>query len=86
MIKKRLNRQAAATYVSETYGVPLSPRTLEATPVPFIVVNGHALYEVEDLDRYAQGKIAAASRRLGGRGGEPVQRRDDWQAPRLGQA
>lgn len=63
--ERRLNRAEAAAYVSEKYGVPLRRRTLEATPLPYIVVNRQALYERPELDRYAQSKIAAASRRTG---------------------
>jgi hypothetical protein len=38
---------------------------MEALPVPYLVVNGQALYEVADLDTYAQAKLAGASRRMG---------------------
>lgn len=65
MVEKRRTRREAAAYVTETYGIRLSPRTLEATPVPYIVANGQALYQVADLDRYARDKIASAARRTG---------------------
>ena len=65
MTDKRLNRREAAAYVTETYGFRLSPRTLEDAAVPYIVVNGQAIYQVADLDRYAQGKIVSAARRTG---------------------
>ncbi len=64
-VEKRLTRRNAAAYVSETYGFNLSSRTLEDAPVPYIVVCGQALYQKAELDRWAQGKIAAASRRVG---------------------
>ena len=64
-MEKRVNRREAASYITERYGFRLSPRTLEATSVSYIVVNGQAIYQIAELDRYAQGKIAAASRRTG---------------------
>jgi glutaredoxin len=64
-LEKRLTRREAASYVTATYGIRLSPRTLENTPVPYIVVNGQAIYETKELDRYARDKIAVASRRMG---------------------
>lgn len=63
--EKRLNRRDAATYVIDTYGFRLSPRTLEYAPIPYIVVNGQAIYQRAELDKWAQGKIANASRRVG---------------------
>jgi hypothetical protein len=63
--EKRLTRRDAAAYVTETYGFKLSSRTLEDAPVPYIVVCGQALYQKVELDNWAQGKIASASRRIG---------------------
>ena len=66
MTDRQLNRREAAAHITETYGFRLSPRTLEDAAIPYIVVNGQAIYQVADLDRYAQGKIASAGRRIGG--------------------
>jgi hypothetical protein len=65
LTEKRLNRRDAATYVIDTYGFRLSPRTLEYAPIPYIVVNGQAIYQRAELDKWAQAKIANASRRIG---------------------
>jgi hypothetical protein len=65
LTEKRLNRRGAATYVTETYGFRLSPRTLEYAPIPYIVVNGQAIYQKTELDKWADAKIANASRRIG---------------------
>jgi len=62
---KRLNRREAAEYVTGKYGFRLSHRTLEAQPIPYIVVNGQAIYQTADLEKYAEAKIAAAARRIG---------------------
>lgn len=63
--KPRMNRREAAAYITGKYGFRQSHRTMEALPVPYLVVNGQALYEVADLDTYAQAKLAGASRRMG---------------------
>jgi hypothetical protein len=63
--EKRLNRPQAAAYVVAGYGFRLSPRTLEYAAIPYIVVNGQAVYLKADLDKWAEGKIANASRRIG---------------------
>ena len=62
---KRMGRVAAAAYISETYGFPVGARTLERWPVPYAVLNGRAIYEVAEIDRYARAKIADAPRRIG---------------------
>jgi hypothetical protein len=65
LVEKRLNRRSAADYVMDRYGFRLSARTLEDAPIPYIVVNGQAIYKIADLDQYAQNKINSASRRMG---------------------
>ncbi len=61
----RLDRVRAAEYLWEKHGIVVSPRTLEAWPIAYRFVHRCALYEVVDLDRYAEGVIANASRRMG---------------------
>lgn len=61
----RLLRPEAAAYISEQLGSPVSPRTMEVLPVPFVVLNKRAAYLPSDLDEYVAQVLAAAPRRTG---------------------
>jgi hypothetical protein len=58
-----LRRTAAAEYVTETYGIPCSPKTLaklacvSSDGPPFRLAGRFPLYPVSGLDEWAQSKI-----------------------------
>ena len=59
-----LRRKAAADYIFEKTGVPMSDRTLEKRPIPFCIINGKAVYTQADLDAYISQLMNGASRRM----------------------
>jgi hypothetical protein len=65
-VPPRLGRRAAAAFLSLHF-FPVSPRTIEAWPIPSRRVNGKALYETIDLITYANQKIDEAAVSRGGR-------------------
>ena len=58
-------RIEAAARITETTGVPISPRTLERATVAYRLVNGRAMYAAADLDRFVSVLISNTSRRVG---------------------
>jgi hypothetical protein len=61
---RRHRRKAAAQYLTEKVGAPVSHRSLEAMPIPYQVINGYAIYDEADLDTHAE-KMLSAPRRTG---------------------
>lgn len=63
-----LDRSAIARVATERFGVPTSPRTLEAWPLTWRRVNGKALAETSEvLDELARRITAAPATRYGRR-------------------
>jgi hypothetical protein len=62
-IDRLLRRTAAANYVTDTYGVPCSPKTLaklaciSSSGPPFRLAGRFPLYPVSGLDAWARAKI-----------------------------
>ena len=58
-----LRRTEAAKYVTETYGIPCSPKTLaklacvSSVGPPFRMAGRTPLYPIQNLDTWAQSKI-----------------------------
>lgn len=50
------------------YFGPISPRTLEAVPLPYRIVSGTACYDVAAFLKWAQARFDAAPLVMGGRG------------------
>ena len=61
-----VDRRAGAELVTRLY-FPVSPRTIEAWPLPVRRVNGKALYDTAELLAYAREKLEAAPAIQGGR-------------------
>ncbi len=61
---KRYLRRAAAEYISERTGVPMSDRTLERRSIPYDVINGRASYTEPNLDIYIEQVLGGAARRM----------------------
>jgi hypothetical protein len=62
-----LRRVDAASHVQQTWGIPLSPRTLAKLAVvgggpPYRKAGRFPLYEVEDLDAWAASKLGPKQR------------------------
>jgi hypothetical protein len=58
------SRAAAAEYIQEATGVPFSRHTLRDRPIPFVIVNRHAVYLEDDLNAFIDGLFANAVRRM----------------------
>ena len=62
-LDRLLRRTEAAKYVTETYGIPCSPKTLaklacmSSDGPPFRMAGRTPLYPIPNLDAWAQGKI-----------------------------
>jgi hypothetical protein len=59
---RRLRRTAAAQYIRDTHGIPCSPKTLAKQAVvgggpPYRKAGRFPLYEISDLDQWAESKI-----------------------------
>jgi hypothetical protein len=71
-VVKRYLRRAAAEYIEERTGAPMSDRTLERRPIPYDIVNGRASYTEPNLDIYIEHVLGgAAQRRYVGRHSRP---------------
>ena len=60
-------RKQAAGFITE-HGFPMTARTLEKKPVPYVVCNGWSMYGEADLLAYIAKQLSAAPRRTGGIG------------------
>lgn len=62
-LDRLLRRTAAASYVTDTYGIPCSPKTLaklacvSSDGPPFRLAGRFPLYPISGLDVWARGKI-----------------------------
>jgi hypothetical protein len=62
-LDRLLRRTEAARYVTETYGIPCSPKTLaklacvSSEGLPFRMAGRTPLYPIQNLDTWAQSKI-----------------------------
>jgi hypothetical protein len=62
-LDRLLRRTEAAKYVTETYGIPCSPKTLaklacvSSDGPPFRMAGRTPLYPIQNLDTWAQSKI-----------------------------
>jgi hypothetical protein len=63
----RVDRRKGAALVTQRY-FPVSPRTLEGWPLPWLLVNGKATCLTADLFAVAQAKIDAAPQHRTSRG------------------
>jgi hypothetical protein len=64
---RRFLLRPAAEYIAVQIQTPYSPRTLEATDVPYRIVNGRRQYDQPDLDALAT-RILTGPRRMSLRG------------------
>jgi hypothetical protein len=76
--RRLLRRIEAASYVTSTWGVPLSPRTLAKLAVVgggplFRKAGRYPLYEIADLDSWALSKIGPKQRSTSDRGAQKSQ-------------
>ena len=60
---ERLRRSEAAAYARRRLGQSVTPNTLRSWPVPYRQVGRDAVYEISDLDRFIDARLAAAPRR-----------------------
>ena len=60
---ERLRRSEAAAYARRQLGQSVTPNTLRSWPVPYRQVGRDAVYEISDLDRFIDARLAAAPRR-----------------------
>jgi hypothetical protein len=65
-VPRRVDRKTGAELVTRHF-FPVSPRSLEAWPLPWLHVNGKAVCETAELFAVAQAKLDAA---LSSRGGK----------------
>ena len=61
-MSRKLTKEEAARYISETYGIPLTPRTLDnhawsGQGPRFFKAVGRRLYDPSELDRWALAKL-----------------------------
>ena len=63
--RARLSRRPAAAYLGAKMGKPVSVNTIRVWKIPYRVVGRDAVYEIVDLDKFADAKVAAADVRLG---------------------
>ena len=63
--RARLARRAAAAYLGARMGKNVSVNTIRAWAVRYRVVGRDAVYEIADLDDFADAQLAAASVRPG---------------------
>ena len=62
----RLRRAAAAVYFGRRLGKDVRVNTIRVWPIRYRQVGRDAIYEIADLDAFADAKIAAAPRRRAG--------------------
>ena len=65
--RERLRRPEAADYCQRRLGQSVKPNTLRGWAVPYRQLGRDAVYEVSDLDRFIDARLAAADVRLAGR-------------------
>ena len=65
--RERLRRPEAADYCQRRLGQSVKPNTLRGWRVPYRQVGRDAVYELADLDRFIDARLAAADVRLAGR-------------------
>jgi hypothetical protein len=63
---RRLNRVSSARYLAELLGRPVSPNTLRMWDIRRRQVGRDSVYEVPDLDAFAEARLAAAPERGAG--------------------
>jgi hypothetical protein len=59
--RARLSRRPAAAYLGAKMGKPVSVNTIRVWKIPYRVVGRDAVYEVVDLDKFADAKLAGAA-------------------------
>ena len=57
---ERLRRSEAAAYARRRLGQSVKPNTLRSWPVPYKQIGRDAVYELADLDRFIDARLAAA--------------------------
>ena len=57
---ERLRRSEAAAYARRRLGQCVTPNTLRCWPVPYRQIGRDAVYEISDLDRFIDARLAAA--------------------------
>ena len=60
---ERLRRSEAAAYARRRLGQSVKVNTLRSWPIPYRQVGRDAVYEISDLDRFIDARLAAAPRR-----------------------
>src|SRR5580692_5061268 len=58
--RERLRRSEAAAYARRRLGQSVKPNTLRNWPVPYKQIGRDAVYELADLDRFIDARLAAA--------------------------
>jgi hypothetical protein len=58
--RERLRRSEAAAYARRRLGQSVKPNTLRSWPVPYKQIGRDAVYELADLDRFIDARLAAA--------------------------
>jgi|ERR1700722_8993545 hypothetical protein len=58
--RQRLRRSEAAAYARRRLGQSVKPNTLRSWPVPYKQIGRDAVYELADLDRFIDARLAAA--------------------------
>jgi hypothetical protein len=66
LTRKRLRRAAAAAYLTDKLGPTISPNTMRSWGIPYKVTGRDATYAVQDLDAFAEARLAAAAVRRAG--------------------
>jgi hypothetical protein len=61
--RQRLRRSEAAAYARRRLGQSVKVNTLRSWPIPYRQVGRDAVYEISDLDRFIEARLAAAPRR-----------------------
>jgi hypothetical protein len=58
--RERLRRAEAADYARRRLGQSVRVNTLRSWPIPYRQVGRDAIYEISDLDRFIEARLAAA--------------------------
>jgi hypothetical protein len=58
--RERLRRSEAAAYARQRLGQSVKVNTLRAWPIPYRQIGRDAVYEIADLDRFIDARLAAA--------------------------
>lgn len=61
---QRLTRPDVARYIRDKTGAPVSPRSVERLPIPYVCFYGRALYAPEDVDAWIAERMRQAARRV----------------------